>query len=1092
MELNDLIQMVASYTDVAETETLLTMAYQIASDAHRDFRRMNGEPFLNHPLAVAAILAEWHAPPSVVIAGLLHDIHSPDYSHGCNLEEIQSQLGPDISRLLDSVISLNSFIRYVERDIHNEADAKEVRYHLASFLQRDRDTLVIKIADRLHNLQTISALTRYFQERTADIGFKLLSPLAGRLGMDTAKRLLEDSCFEINNPDNYRILQQRSADADIQKTVHSLLEEIRQVFEALPHKNEVRWQPASFYALYRQQIMQNAKLDKRTHVEPSALRLVDVGSFIILTEEESECYRILGMIHKLYPPVEGQFRDFIANPKENGYQSLHTQVKHPSGSLQVTIRTHLMDIIAEYGVTARWWNVPEERLPQLPKENKPIDGEMQVFTPKGEIKYLPHGATVLDFAYHIHSDVGHHCAGALVNSIHEELHKPLKTGDMVEIIDGGVNTEPNLVWLDYVRSQLAVNRIRQWLSQHQRNAMAERGRMLLDGVLQPLGLSLADAQVHQLLAKLASHEDLRGIEDLLVLLGVGRYQAPKLVKSLKSMRLKSVRSPNYVELDVDINVLSAEEAQLPRVLAQCCRPVPSDEIVGYQRKDGILAIHKRTCLQIREAKKLIQVQWGKVPTELNYVIVVEALNRPGLASDVSTIVAMLGLDMQSFSASKRPDGIMAEVHIYLGKTTATQRGRIQKTLEGTSYVTSVEIIHSSFFTPPPQKVETSRSTYFSNPYGPRLAEGSRFYGRTTACERISALLRDQSHNTAILLWGQRRIGKTSFVLRLREYSQGAFLPIYLDVQGLRDSSTTQFLHELMNYIAKGLPQWLPDVEHKASVPQFNRIKRDPLAYFDAFMAQIQEIAHDYPLVVILDEFQCLCSLREEKASRGAIFSRLRSHAQHGSGIHFILSGGGLMSQLTHQCEIETLFNITYDEKLGCLEEKAARQLIKDGLSKVGSITDLAIDLLIDFTSGHPFYLQLLCSQLFEQAQENNLRITQDVVSHCVLEWLAKTDNSRFQHFWEGHDSVSAQRNKLLLSAIAELGTHPDGVEYNRLVSKVCPTIPEQALIYALDDLTKLGVLKRYHSSYAIVVTLFVRWLRRHSPLELALQEARWQ
>ncbi len=1091
MELNDLIQMVASYTDVAETEKLLPMAYQIASEAHDGFRRMNGEPFLNHPLAVAAILAEWHAPVPVIIAGLLHDIHSPDYSHGCNLEESQPQLGPDISRLLDSVFSLNSFIRYVERDIHNEADAKEVRYHLASFLQRDRDALVIKIADRLHNLQTISALTRYFQERTADIGFKLLSPLAGRLGMDTAKRLLEDSCFEINNPDNYRILQQRSADADIQNTVYSLLEEIRQVFEALPHKNGVRWQPASFYALYRQQIMQNAKLDKGMHVESSALRLVDVGSFIILTEEESECYRILGMIHKLYPPVEGQFRDFIANPKENGYQSLHTQVKHPLGSLQVTIRTHLMDLIAEYGVTARWRNVPEERLPQLPKENKPIDGEMQIFTPKGEIKYLPHGATVLDFAYHIHSDVGHHCAGALVNSIHEELHKPLKAGDMVEIIDGGVNTEPNLAWLDYVRSPLAVNRIRQWLSQHQRNAMAERGRMLLDGVLQPLGLSLADAQVHQLLAKIASHEDLRGIEDLLILLGVGRYQAPKLVKSLKSMRLKSVRSPKYVEPDVDVNVLSAEEAQRPRVLAQCCRPVPSDEIVGYQRKDGILAIHKRTCLQIREAKKLIQVQWGKVPTELNYVIVVEALNRPGLASDVSTIVAMLGLDMQSFTASKRPDGIMAEVHIYLGKTTATQRGRIQKTLEGTSYVTSVEIIHSSFFTPPPQKAETSRPTFFSNPYGPRLAEGSRFYGRETECERISALLQETSQNTAILLWGQKRIGKTSFVLRLREHSHGAFFPIYLDVQGMKDSSTAQFLHEFMSSIAKALPQWIPNIGHEVSVPHFHRLRKDPLAYFDAFMTQTQEVAHHHPLVVILDEFQCLCSLREEMASRNAIFSRFRSHSQHGFGIHFIFSGGGLQGQLTNQCGIDSLINITYNEKLGCLEEKAARRLIKDGLSTVGSISDLAIDLLIDFTSGHPFYLQLLCSKLFEQAHVDKMKITQHFASHLIQEWIAQADNSRFQHFWEGHDSVSAQRNKLLLSAIAELGTHPDGVEYNRLTSKVCPIIPEQALIYALDDLTKLGILKRYHSSYAIVVNLFVRWLRHHRPLELALQEARW-
>ena len=287
------------------------------------------------------------------------------------------------------------------------------------------------------------------------------------------------------------------------------------------------------------------------------------------------------------------------------------------------------------------------------------------------------------------------------------------------------------------------------------------------------------------------------------------------------MRLKSVQSPKYVEPDVDVNVLSTEEARRPRVLAQCSRPVPSDEIVGYLRKDGILAIHKRICLQIKEAKTLIQVQWGKVPTELNYVIVVEALNRPGLASDVSTIVTMLGLDMQSFSATKRPDGIMAEVHIYLGKTTATQRGRIQKTLEGTSYVTSVEIIHSSFLTPPSQKVETSSSIYFSNPYGPRLAEGSRFYGRETECKRISALLQEQSQNTAILLWGQKRIGKTSFVLRLREHAHGAFFPMYLDVQGMKDSSTAQFLHAFMGSIAKALPQWIPNCRKRRICATFS-------------------------------------------------------------------------------------------------------------------------------------------------------------------------------------------------------------------------------------------------------------------------------
>ena len=165
----------------------------------------------------------------------------------------------------------------------------------------------------------------------------------------------------------------------------------------------------------------------------------------------------------------------------------------------------------------------------------------------------------------------------------------------------------------------------------------------------------------------------------------------------------------------------------------------------------------------------------------------------------------------------------------------------------------------------------------------------------------------------------------------------------------------------------------------------------------------QEIAHHYPLVVILDEFQCLCSLREDMVSRDAIFSRLRSHSQHGFGIHFILSGGGLLSQLSNQCGIDSMINITYTEKLGCLEEKAAHRLIKDGLSRIGSISDLAIDLLIDFTSGHPFYLQLLCSRLFEQSHEDKMKITQHFASQIIQEWIAQADNSRFQHFWEGHD-----------------------------------------------------------------------------------------
>src|SRR6266567_2949405 len=269
--------------------------------------------------------------------------------------------------------------------------------------------------------------------------------------------------------------------------------------------------------------------------------------------------------------------------------------------------------------------------------------------------------------------------------------------------------------------------------------------------------------------------------------------------------------------------------------------------------------------------------------------------------------------MPSFSASKRADGVMAEAHIYLGKTTATQRSCIQKALEDIPYVTKCEIIPSFFLLTAMHQAESSK-------------------------------------------------------------------PIYVDVQGLRDGSTTQFLHQLMMAISRALKDNTQDAGEKTNAPALNRLRKDPLSYFDMFMAQVQEEARSNPLVVILDEFQCLCSLQEEGVSREAIFSRLRSQAQHGYNIHFILSGGGLLNQLTGQCDIASLFNIAHYEKLGCLEAKAARRLIRDGLTRVGNITENAVELLLDFTAGHPFYLQLLCSMLYDQAQEHKTIITSDAAS----------------------------------------------------------------------------------------------------------------
>ncbi len=1088
MELSDLIQTMASYSDAVGTETLLTTVYQIASTAHHGFHRINGEPFLNHALAVATILAEWHAPPIVVAAGLLHDISNPDYSRGYNRSDLAVKLRPDILHLVDVVIDLNKLVRHVEAgEFHSEADVHDFRYRMATYLQEERDAVVIKFADRLHNLRTVSALTRVSQERTTGAILTLFVPLIERLGMGFAKRQLEDCCFEINNATYHHLLQQYCVNEAFLRSVEGVLDDLRRLALVEKFGKLVYWQPMSFY-----EIGQNVKSSKSLLTGAFPLKLADAGSFIILADDEGDCYRILGIIHRHYPPISAQFHDFIGNPRENGYRSLHTQVAHSSGNLiQIIIRTHTMNLLAEYGITARWWNVPEELLPQPPIEVKSMNSEMEVFTPKKEVKYLPLGATVLDFAYHIHTDVGNHCAGAVVNGTHAELHKTLQAGDTIEILDNA-NTTPQLDWLDYVQTPQAISRIRQWLVQHERDAMIKRGYMLLNSELQALGMDTADAQMRRLLQKLASKEGSRGIEDLMVNIGVGKYAPTKIADTLKTMHLKAVSSSGYVEPMIGVNVLSPEDAQLLLTFAHCCGPLPPDDIVGYHRNNDILVIHKRSCKQLREPEKLVQVKWSNSQVEADYVIVVEALNHPGLASEISTAMTMLGIDMPIFTARKRPDGVMAEIYIYLGKTTIAQRNRIKHALEEKTGITSVEVTHSTFLSAPAQPTASSRPMFLSNPYGPRLAEGSRFYGREVEYERIAALLREQSQSSAILLWGQKRIGKTSFVLHLQEQAHGNYLPVYLDLQGKKDGSTTQFLYELMTCIQTALRDVNPSIVQELYVSRFNKLKKDPLSYFDIFMARLREIAHEHPLVIILDEFQCLCSFREEEVALGAIFSRLRSYSQHGHGLHFLLSGGGLKSQLTEQCGIDSLFNVTYDEKLGCLEAKAARRLIKDGLTRVGNITDLAIDLLIDFTSCHPFYLQLLCSRLFEQSQEDKMKITQHFVAQTIQDWILQADDSRFQHYWEGTDAASARRNKLILSAIADLGTNNHGIEYEQLANAICSIVPEQALIQSLIDLTYLGIVKRYHSTYAIEVNLFVRWLRHHWPLELTFKEVRWQ
>lgn len=1092
MELNDLIQLVTRSTGkstIRDIRRILTEAYQIAEDAHKGFERVTGEPFVTHCLAVAATLAAWHAPLRLVAVGLLHDIQSPDYSSEYDLDIVEQRLGTEIRSLLQAIIQLNSVFRHVEREYANSGDIGDISQHIETILQQERGVLIIKMADRLHNLQTITSLTRDFQDRAARMGFSLLVPLAERLGMTLVKNQLEDYSFRILYPTYYEMLKNYYSSFDrreAQKVANELHHELQR---AIPD-SEVHWVATPLHTLYRKQIDYNAKHGRPVHAELSPLKLSDAGVFVILTENEYDCYKIMAVLHKRYPSVEKQFHDYISNRRDNGYQALHTQIKYqPDVLLNISIRTHTMNIVDERGITACWWGVAEELLPHPPQKavlKRESNGKIQVFTDTGEPKYIPAGSTVLDFAYAIHTDLGHRCIGGLVNGEHATRRHVLKMGDRVELISGGLEAEPTLDMLNDVRTPYAMSRIRQWLTQNRRPEMISYGQQLLARQLRLNNIRIEKAQLRQLLTQIALKEQMKNWEDLLVSVGVGRSKAPKIVSQLQTIRATKPLTPTVV------HALSPKLDVLPKLLAKCCNPIAPEDITGYlsyKGQDQVIYVHRRGCPTLRETKDTIPVKWDE-PAEPNYTVVVDALGRNGLAADLTKVLMLLECNVQSVKVTSHADGVMADAHILLGKTTEAERTRLQKELEKVPYVTHVELLPASPTSPlpaaPSSLVLPSKTS--SNPYGPKLALGPRFYGRETERQLIEGLLHDQSQNTTIVLWGQKRIGKSSLLLELKHRSQEDFLPVFIDVQGVSDMPMTNFLDHVMHRITDVLRENVPELVADLTVPHLKRLRREPLTLFDSFLSFVQEHFQGHTLVLILDEFQCLWSLREAELTRASVFSHLRSSSQYGRGMHLVLSGGGLLSQFKQQPDIASLFNTAYDVRLDCLRSDAASKLIRDGLTKVGTITDEAVAYLLSVTAGHPFYLQLLCWHLYELMQQKESVFTERSTSAVVQEWVNKADSTRFQHLWESNTILSTQRNKLILSAIAQLGHTSKEIEYHKIAGLVSPLISERDLVLALEGLTQLGVLIHARMHYTIAVELFACWLRQHWPLELVVKE----
>jgi guanosine-3',5'-bis(diphosphate) 3'-pyrophosphohydrolase len=648
------------------TTGLITRAYDFADAAHRGQVRKSGEPYITHPVAVAKICAEFGLDDVTIAAALLHDAVEDT---GTSLDQLESQFGVDVARIVDGVTKLDR-IKFDSKEAQQAATVRKMLVAMA----KDLRVLIIKLSDRLHNMRTIAAMPAWKQERTAQETIDIYAPLAHRLGMQELKQQLEDLAFAALHPKRYAEIDHMVATRSPERDLYlmQVLEDVRERLRELRIEAEVTGRPKHLWSIYEKMVVKGRDFDD----------IFDLVGIRVVVETVKDCYAALGSIHATWKPVQGRFKDYIAMPKFNLYQSLHTTVIGPQGKpLEVQIRTVEMHRRAEFGVAAHWsYKENDNAATDLAWLNRIVDwqsetsdpgefmanlktdleqDEVFVFTPKGKVVTLPNGATPVDFAYAIHTEVGHACIGARVNGRLIPLDSPLSSGDSVEIFTSKVpGAGPSRDWLKFVATHRAANKIRSWYSKERREDAIESGLDDLVKALRREGLPVQKIQQSSVLDEVAEAINYVDRQAMLAAIGEHHVSAQSVAERVRRL-LQDVDPTREEQLPVTVR----EPRRQRRVgashsgvhveglddvmvrLSRCCTPVPGDEIMGFVTRGRGVSVHRADCanavsLAVGQRDRLIDVEWD---TDIAAVFVasieVKALDRARLLRDVSAVLA---------------------------------------------------------------------------------------------------------------------------------------------------------------------------------------------------------------------------------------------------------------------------------------------------------------------------------------------------------------------------------------------------------------------------------------------------------------------
>ncbi len=688
---------------------LIVRAYELAREAHEGQKRASGEEYIIHPLNVAYILSDIHLDEAAISAALLHDVVEDTTF---TIEEMQEKFGDEVALLIDGVTKLGK-IEYKSKEEQQLENYRKLFLAMA----KDLRVILIKLADRLHNMRTLKYMRADKQKRIARETIEIYAPLANRLGISNIKCELEDLCLRYLEPEIYYDLVEnvKQKRQERQAFIDEAMAQLREKLDSTGMKAEIRGRAKHFYSIYRKMRRDNKDISE----------IYDLSAVRVLVETESECYGVLGLIHAMWKPIPGRFKDYIAMPKSNGYQSLHTTVMTRGYPLEIQIRTFAMHQVSEYGFAAHWkykevgksttagnaydqkmsWlrqmvNLQQELIdPREYVEALKVDvfaDEVFVFTPRGDVIGLPKGSIPLDFAYRIHTEVGHHCVGAKVNGKLVPLEYKLKNGDIVSIITNKANNGPSRDWLNIVSSSETRNKIRSWFKKATREENIERGRELIEKEAKRLGYEPKELLKNDRLTQVAKKFNVHSEDDLLASLGFGGVTLNGILTKLIDLHKQEIKENTAPDVSKMLSELKPQQGAVKKSshgvlvegeagilvhLARCCNPIPGDPIVGFVTRGRGVSVHREDCPNIfhdaSDYSRALEVDWD-IGLDKDYTvqIAITCNDRSGMLTNLLAVTSEMKVNISSINAKPNRNNKTSTVVMGLDVKNAQQVAQI--------------------------------------------------------------------------------------------------------------------------------------------------------------------------------------------------------------------------------------------------------------------------------------------------------------------------------------------------------------------------------------------------------------------------------